>query len=133
MEKPCCSSDDHMPGLRGEYFKKKMEEDVNQARKNLKDFAFRKGRKHAVTVSTWSLFKRMGTIWSDQVHLMEEGYQKIGEGVVVAAAGFDTKGKRKAVDPPPAWQLCKEAEVRGCGTQGGSRGRGSVLRGRGDR
>jgi hypothetical protein len=31
MEEPCCSNDDHMPGLRREEFKKKMEEDIYQA------------------------------------------------------------------------------------------------------
>jgi hypothetical protein len=127
-----------MHGLRGDEFKKKMEEDVYQARKNLKDFTFRKGRKQVVTVSTWGLVKRMDTIWMDQVHLVDGGYQKIGEGVVAAAVDLGTKGKRKATEPPPgpgSGSTVKKPRTEAVGQMGPPRGHhrgcGGVLRGRG--
>jgi hypothetical protein len=42
-----------MTNMKKEDHSKKMEAEVYQMQTNLKDFAFRKGRRNATTISTW--------------------------------------------------------------------------------
>jgi hypothetical protein len=74
MTGPCCESVDHMVNLRTTELRAAMEQEIYQVRKNLKDFAFRRGRRAVVTVSTWGLVKRLEEVWLDQIKLKEKGY-----------------------------------------------------------
>jgi hypothetical protein len=107
-----------------------MEQEVYQARKNLKDFAFRRGRRAVVTVSTWGLVKRLEDVWMDQVKLKEKGYFVISEGIVEATAAL--RGKRRGLEAtsatPGKRQRLEMASTGNESNRGHIRGRGGVPR-----
>jgi hypothetical protein len=130
MEEACCNIEGHMTGRLTDESKKKIEEEVYQARQNLKNFAFRKGLRRSVTISTWGLIKRLSNIWKDAVHLTEAGYFAITEGIVEVVAGIEVKEKRwEDVDKPVPAPKRARTEAVGDAVHGGQRGRGGAFPG----
>jgi hypothetical protein len=124
MEAPCCTKEGHMVNRSKESFKQKLEEDIYHVRLNLKNFAFRKGWKNTVTVSTWGRVKKLDRIWVDAINLTEDGYFAISEAAVEAVAGI--RGKRKTSETPTAPTPAKKPKINRPegGEQGWTRGRG---------
>jgi hypothetical protein len=112
MDAPCCSLEHHMVNMKQEDHAKNMEAEVYKMRKNLKDFAFRAGRRNATTVSTWGIVKRLVNVWAGPVYLQENGYFAISEAVVEAVAGLSGKRKPGAASAPDPKKLRREAEDR---------------------
>jgi hypothetical protein len=119
LENPCCNQKDHMTSMKKEEYKKKLEEDIYKLRQNLKDFAFRKGWKSAVTVSTWGRVKKLDNIWEDNIHLTEDGYFAISEAVVEAVASLRGKRRGQECATPQAKKQRLDST-----TPGGQSGRG---------
>jgi hypothetical protein len=131
LESPCCNLDHHMTNMKKEDHRKKMEAEVYKMRTNLKDFAFRKGRRNATTISTWGVVKRLDKIWADPVHLHEDGYFAISEAVVEAVAGLAGKRRGSEAAPPAAKRKRCEGEQSGERALGQQQGRGGIHGGQG--
>jgi hypothetical protein len=111
-----------MTSMKKEDYSKKLEEDIYKLHHNLKDFAFRKGWKSAVTVSTWGRVKKLDKIWEDNIHLTEDGYFAISEAVVEAVASLRGKRRGQEVTTPQAKKQRLDSTA-----PGGQSGRGRVI------
>jgi hypothetical protein len=130
----CCSNEDHCVNRREPGYKNRIQQGLEDIRRNLKDFLFHKGKRNVKVLDPNLEIRGLseGEVWDmDPIHPREEVYKKIAEGLinVVATATENNKRPRsdswgtEAVDrtrggaPYPAW-----AHERGRG-RGWERGR----------
>jgi hypothetical protein len=141
LEEGCCGDKDHMKNRREPDFAQKLEKGVFEVRTNIKNSAFRHGFRRAVTLSAWGKVRKMEKLWSDPIHLVDEGYKILAE--AVTEARDDLKKKRQGVEMnglPPAKNIKTsatladgakrghpEAGQRGQRRRGAARGRGGGL------
>jgi hypothetical protein len=102
LEKGCCQDQDHMKNRFEPDFAKKLEEGVFDVRKNIKNLAFRHGFRRCVTLSAWGKVRKMESLWSDGVHLLDEGYKKLVESILEAREELKVKRTGDKLEETPA-------------------------------
>jgi hypothetical protein len=124
LEKGCCQDPDHMKNRAEPDFGKKLEEGVFAVRRNIKNSAFKHGYKRCVTLSAWGKVRRLESLWSDAVHLTDEGYKTLASSIVEAMDELKTKRKGdNLVDAPASKKPRVEAgEANNRGQTGSTRG-----------
>jgi hypothetical protein len=113
---------DHMVNRCNPDFRKKLEDNIFQCKKDMKDFAFRLGFKKSKTISTWGLDRKTGLAWADPVHLSAEGYSSLAKIVMEASTQVGLKRNSSKAEQPPA-------PKRPRGEPGGQRGQPAPSRG----
>jgi hypothetical protein len=124
LEKGCCQDPDHMKNRAEPDFGKKLEEGVFAVRRNIKNSAFKHGYKRCVTLSAWGKVRKLESLWSDAVHLSDEGYKTLASSIVEAMEELKTKRKGdNLVDAPASKKPRVEAgEANNRGQTGSTRG-----------
>jgi hypothetical protein len=102
LERGCCQEPDHMKNRAEPDFGKKLEEGVFAVMRNIKNSAFRHGYKRCVTLSAWGKVRKLESLWSDAVHLTEEGYKTLAKSIVEAMEELKTKRKGDNLEETPA-------------------------------
>ena len=73
--KPCCQDDRHIPNIKEEDYRRKMEDGLFECRKNLRDFTFRLGIRNVAVLGALKELRKLGDeVWADPVHMSKAGY-----------------------------------------------------------
>ena len=93
----CCSNPDHVSNMKEAGSRKDQEMAVSECRKYIKDFCFRHGIRNIRVTSPWTMVKEIGDgVWSDPVHLTEEGYIATAELLLKVASELASKPEADA-------------------------------------
>ena len=90
----CCEDPEHIPNRLLPDYRTTLESAVYNCKTNLKDFAFREGVRNVRVINPWAVLKKLDRIWSDPIHLTEEGYVLIAEEVIEADSDLSNKRKQ---------------------------------------
>jgi hypothetical protein len=128
----CCNNLEHCANIREPGYKTRMMQELEDIKRNLRDYLFHKGKRNIRVVDpTMDLMGMVDSeIWDiDPIHPKEEAYKRIAEGLVNVVAQATESGKRGRSD-----SMSAEAGPSGRGRAptirreepgaGGQRGRG---------
>ena len=96
----CCTDADHISNMREPDYRLNLETAVIDSRKFMKDFCFRQGLRNIRVVGPWPALRALGdSVWKDQVHMVETGYNTVANLVVEAVAELAEKPEAGASNP----------------------------------